>query len=825
MQQVGLSAFFNTQQFTQGLQTYTAGLTQAATTTTAASAQIQTANPTPPNLQSATQAFQAFGADASGNLTKAYTAVNDFKSALLPAGAILTGFGVAAKQAFNLSAEGAAILQTRASFDGLLQKLGASPEILNRMRIATRGTIDDMTLMSSTQTLLAGTSGNLSKAFLDALPGLAEIAKAANKLNPSLGSTQFLFESLAAGVKRGSTEVLDNLGIIVKTEQAQQTYADSIGKTTAQLTAEEKTMALLNATMTSGAAIIAQAGGNAISATDNFARLGVTIKNMADEAKTGLAGFGSSFALAADVMLTGTKRQEELFKANTDAALTAGTAWEDYARKQLLARASAGQLAPVFNAVEQALMEQGATTEEITTALHDSNAVVETAIGLGMGYGATLDAVNYASVQNSRALDLSTQSYRDVGAEASIASTRIKAVAAAETEAIPPTQSAKDALAAYGKALTAVGITGQAYSKMLQDFGRATNTLNPALQQTESDITLLSSAFELGIVGPDMYTYALEGLAAGTVNLTDAQRAQLEAQIAITPTAEEAARAEQAQATALDNAAKAAAGLATSLKGASQAQVAQSLIGMFDPAVMGAEAYAAATRDVGLSFGLMDKNSIALADTMPKLAEAIQSGVIPTEKSDAALQALIKDAKDGKVDWDALLAKFGETPAAAGAVQTAMGITGTAFDTAATKVRNFRGDIDRLPTDKTVGIRMPTLDNARQTVIDLGEAITALPDSKTITITTVYNSQGDAPPDEVIDPHGKPDDPVPTVVVPTTGGPDVVTRSVYIPPAITPPPLSTGGFTITVGPNYVQQPLDVGTLEAMIRRVMTAALP
>ena len=73
-----------------------------------------------------------------------------------------------------------------------------------------------MKLMSATSTLLAGTSGDLATALGNATPQLLEIAKAANKLNPSLGDTAFLYESIATGVKRASPMILDNLGLTIK---------------------------------------------------------------------------------------------------------------------------------------------------------------------------------------------------------------------------------------------------------------------------------------------------------------------------------------------------------------------------------------------------------------------------------------------------------------------------------------------------------------------------------------------------------------------------------------------------------------------------------
>ena len=104
----------------------------------------------------------------------------------------LAAIGVAGKQAFEFGKQGAAITQTAESFDLLLDKVGATPGLLDDLRDASRGTISDFELMSSTATLLAGASGELGTELANATPRLMEIAKAANKLNPALGDTAFM---------------------------------------------------------------------------------------------------------------------------------------------------------------------------------------------------------------------------------------------------------------------------------------------------------------------------------------------------------------------------------------------------------------------------------------------------------------------------------------------------------------------------------------------------------------------------------------------------------------------------------------------------------
>lgn len=195
----------------------------------------------------------------------------------------------AIKKVWDFAREGAQIRQTGESFDFLMGKLGVTRDLLGDLRVAAAGTVDDMTLMSGTATLLAGTSDQLGKELAESTPRLLEIAKAANKLNPSLGSVSDQYQSIATGIKRASPLILDNLGLVIKVGQANENYAASIGKTVTELTAEEKQLALLNAALESGDKLIAQVGGTTEATGDAFARLATEQKNAWDRLKAGIS--------------------------------------------------------------------------------------------------------------------------------------------------------------------------------------------------------------------------------------------------------------------------------------------------------------------------------------------------------------------------------------------------------------------------------------------------------------------------------------------------------------------------------------------------------
>ena len=284
------------------------------------------------------------------------------------AAGVLVAFGLAAKQAFDLGREGASITQTRDSFYGLAESVGASETSLEDIIKATNGTIDEMTAMSGVLTLTAGASDAFALSLFDASPRLAEIAKAANKLNPRLGTTAEQFNSISLGIKRQSPLILDYLGILVKAEVANKNMAAALGKTVEQLTAEEKQMAFLNATMEAGNKLIEQAGGTAESAADSYAQLEVATKQISDQFKewTNEAILPAVSALATLITASGT--MGDAFAEQNDTLLTSTGSYEEYLGMLVKAAMASGVLsaeeAALINTTEDLIEVTGAATEK-----------------------------------------------------------------------------------------------------------------------------------------------------------------------------------------------------------------------------------------------------------------------------------------------------------------------------------------------------------------------------------------------------------------------------------------------------------------------------
>ena len=287
----------------------------------------------------------------------------------------------------------------------LREKVGAVPDLLDQLKEASRGTITELDLMQSSAVLLAGTSGEMATEFANALPGLMEMAKAANKLNPALGDTGFLFDSLAKGIKRGSPMILDNLGIIVSLEEANKKYATSIGKNVEQLTEEEKKIALLNETMLKGKTLIDQVGGTTESATDAYARMDAALEDLANTYKAKLAPGITSAANAIVDLTTGVERIQDTSNDHLDTVARTSKSYEEYydevervagelgwmaGKVELLSKeeweaiqatqgltTESDRLTAQAIAAKEALLDQSDAVIEVTDATNDADAAMK----------------------------------------------------------------------------------------------------------------------------------------------------------------------------------------------------------------------------------------------------------------------------------------------------------------------------------------------------------------------------------------------------------------------------------------------------------------
>jgi hypothetical protein len=192
--------------------------------------------------------------------------------------AVLTSIGGAIRE---IAAEGARMGPLAQAFERLQGGAGLAQQALVAMRTATRGLVSDTDLMRSsnqaTQLGLAGLGVDFST-----------LAQAAVTLGSAVGNdaTQSI-DDLVGALGRGSTEVLDNLGITLRVSEAQEIYAARLGKTTEKLTDQEKKQAFVTIAMERAAEKAAALGVQQLTVGQQVERIGTAVGDMAVQLATG----------------------------------------------------------------------------------------------------------------------------------------------------------------------------------------------------------------------------------------------------------------------------------------------------------------------------------------------------------------------------------------------------------------------------------------------------------------------------------------------------------------------------------------------------------
>lgn len=204
--------------------------------------------------------------------TKAFKSTLGFLTSLK--GAIAgVAFGVITKQIGELALEADKFNDVERAFRGLAESQGEdAAKMLSSMRDLSKGTIDDLTLMQkANQALLLGLP-------VDKFGDMLKIARSSSKATGE--SMEFMLNSIVTGLGRGSKLILDNLGIMIDTNAAQEEYALKLGRTAASLSEAEKKQAFINKALEIGVKNAEKSGAGADSLTDSWARMQAVAKNM-----------------------------------------------------------------------------------------------------------------------------------------------------------------------------------------------------------------------------------------------------------------------------------------------------------------------------------------------------------------------------------------------------------------------------------------------------------------------------------------------------------------------------------------------------------------
>ena len=174
------------------------------------------------------------------------------------------------KQSIELSAKAENL---SIPFENLNKAMGGSGLALNTYRKALDGTVNDVEIMRmANQAMTLGVANSEEE--------MGMLFDTAQRLGKSLGvDTRQAVDSLVTGMGRQSIMMLDNLGIIVDTEGAYQTYATTLGVTTSKLTDQQKKIAFNNAALDSAKEKVAALGDENLTTSDAISQMNVAVDN------------------------------------------------------------------------------------------------------------------------------------------------------------------------------------------------------------------------------------------------------------------------------------------------------------------------------------------------------------------------------------------------------------------------------------------------------------------------------------------------------------------------------------------------------------------
>ncbi len=174
----------------------------------------------------------------------------------------------AVKSAFHMAAESTEADKALKVYDSL----GGSIE---KLRKATLGMISDSELAKRAN--LAQTMGISSQDF----EGLARVAKAAAAKTGQ--SVEYMFDSIVTGTARQSRLILDNLGIIVNADAANQKYADALHVSVNALDDFQKKQAFTNEVLEKGNTMLGELAGAGVSFANPYQQMTVAMENLGTE--------------------------------------------------------------------------------------------------------------------------------------------------------------------------------------------------------------------------------------------------------------------------------------------------------------------------------------------------------------------------------------------------------------------------------------------------------------------------------------------------------------------------------------------------------------
>ena len=174
----------------------------------------------------------------------------------------------------RFTAEAAKVESMSRAFNTLSGGATSGTVAIEKLRSATNNTMSEFDLFQqANNAMVLGITKNSDE--------MAEMFDIAQRLGRALGvDTARSVESLITGIGRQSRLMLDNIGIIVKSDEAYKKYAQKLGTTADKLSDADKKTAFLQATMESARAKVATLGTETLSTQDSFDAFSATVSDL-----------------------------------------------------------------------------------------------------------------------------------------------------------------------------------------------------------------------------------------------------------------------------------------------------------------------------------------------------------------------------------------------------------------------------------------------------------------------------------------------------------------------------------------------------------------
>jgi len=294
------------------------------------------------------------------------------------AGGLAAAYGAVkvAQASMKWAEEAAKVRDLERAYQEMSARAGKdATEALNSVMEASGGVIDRVGAMTKmNRAMMMGVNADMGE--------LVQVAKAASISTGE--SFDYMFDSIVTGLARQSVPILDNLGIIVKAETANEAYAASLGKSAQSLTQNERRIAFQNAALEAGIGLVEKMGGEMalVAEADAFGRMKANFKDLGTSMKTWLIG---PLSWVADKLADAAGWLDEIVYQSPEEQLAKARAIveEHSARLEgLQARLKAELAKPLSNReMEDMAQGWGAPSSEAVDHIRNQIAEVEAVIG------------------------------------------------------------------------------------------------------------------------------------------------------------------------------------------------------------------------------------------------------------------------------------------------------------------------------------------------------------------------------------------------------------------------------------------------------------